>query len=342
MVSVIVPIYNVRKFIERGVRQVLQQTYKNFELILVDDGSTDGSYEECREWATVDNRIKVLHQQNTGAGGARNLGIDNAKGEYIYFYDIDDKIQQNLLEYCVGKMGEMDVDFICFGYENIETTYKSKVLVEFPEVHITSNKEFKSLYVDQFVLKVNGFPWNKFYRKSFLIKNGLRYENQRIQQDEVFNLKCYRYLEKAYLSPEVLYKYYIYEKGNTRSRFIPDRFDIYKSVRWHFEDLKFFWGLDDSRLDDYLNKRFYDGVMQCFILNLTHPNCRWTAFQKKTEMTRINTDALTQQAYSWAEKHSNSFEQCLLRRACQKENLYKINLYAKLFNMLHSIRRYFK
>ena len=204
-ISVITPIYNVRRFIERGVREVLQQTYKDFELILVDDGSTDGSYEECQKWASVDKRIKVLHQQNTGAGGARNLGIDNANGEYIYFYDIDDKIQPDLLEYCVEKMEELDVDFICFGYENIETTYNSRVAVEFPEVHVTSNKDFKSLYVDQFVLKVNGFPWNKFYRKSFLDKNGLRYENQRIQQDEVFNLKCYRYVEKAYLSPEVLY-----------------------------------------------------------------------------------------------------------------------------------------
>ena len=341
-VSVITPIYNVHRFIERGVHQVLQQTLKDFELIMVDDGSTDGSYKECQKWASVDNRIKVLHQQNTGAGGARNLGIEKANGEYIYFYDIDDKIQPKLLEYCVGKMDELDVDFICFGYENIETAYNSKVVVDFPEVHVTSNEDLRALYVDQFVLKINGFPWNKFYRKSFLDKNNLRYEGQRIQQDEVFNLKCYRYLEKAYLSPEVLYTYYIYEKGNTRSRFIFDRFDIYKSVRLHFEKLKNFWGLDDSRLDDYLNKRFYDGVIQCYKFNLTHPDCRWTTAQKKAEMDRINKDALTQQAYSWAEKYNNCFEQRLFGHACQQKNLNKIKFYTKVFNILHSIRRNLK
>ena len=342
MVSVIIPIYNVRKFIKRGLRNVLAQTYQDFEILLSDDGSTDSSYEECQMWASKDSRIRVLHQENKGAGAARNHGIDEAKGEFIYFFDIDDEIKPNLLEYCVEKMDELNVDFICFGYENVETTYNSKVIVDFPETIITSNSDFRDLYVDQFVMKVNGFPWNKFYRKSFLDKHGLRYEDQRIQQDEVFNLKCYRYLERAYLSPRVLYTYYIYEKGNTRSRFIPDRFDIYKSVRQHFEDLKNFWGLDDKRLDDYLDKRFYDGVMQCFIFNLTHPNCKWTTVQKNAEMNRINSDVLTQQAYTWAEKHNNSFEQCIFRQACQQENLFKIISYSKLFGILHSIRRKLK
>ena len=89
-------------------------------------------------------------------------------------------------------------------------------------------------FVDLFVLNMNGFPWNKFYRKSFLNKYGIKYENQRIQQDEVFNLKVYKRLEKAFISSEILYTYYIYSNGNTRSRFIYDRFDIYKSVRQHF------------------------------------------------------------------------------------------------------------
>lgn len=342
MVSVIIPIYNVRSFIERGLNNVLSQTYQDFEILLSDDGSTDGSYEECKEWALKDTRICVLHQENKGAGAARNHGINKAKGEFIYFFDIDDQIRPDLLEYCVKTMNEKSVDFICFGYDNVETTFKSKVTISFPEAIITSNQELKELFVDQFVLKVNGFPWNKFYRKSFLDRFGLRFENQRIQQDEVFNLKCYRYLERAYLSPKVLYTYYIYEKGNTRSRFIPDRFDIYKSVRQHFEDLKNFWGLDDKRLDDYLDKRFYDGVMQCFIFNLTHPNCKWTTVQKNAEMNRINSDVLAQKAYTWAEKHNNGFEQRIFRQACQQENLFKIKLYSKLFGILHTIRRKLK
>lgn len=342
LVSVIIPIYNVCNFIDCGIRNVLSQTCQDFEIILSDDGSDDGSYDLCKEWSKKDSRIKLFRQENKGAGSARNHGLENAKGKFIYFFDIDDEIKPNLLEYCVKTMDEKDVDFICFGYNNVETTFNSKVTVTFPEKAIESNQALRDLFVDEFIMKVNGFPWNKVYRKSFLDNYNLKFEDQRIQQDEVFNLKCYKYLEKAYLSSEVMYTYYIYEKGNTRSRFIPERFDIYKSVRQHFEELINYWNLNDNRLDNYLNKRFYENVIQCFTFNITHPNCKWTKAQKKEEMRRINSDPLTQQAYFWALKHNNGFEQLLLRHACMKESLFQIQLYTKLFNILHSIRRRFK
>lgn len=342
MVSVIIPIYNVRRFIERGLKNVFAQSCQDFEILLSDDGSTDGSYEECQEWALKDSRIRVLHQENKGAGAARNHGIEEARGEFIYFFDIDDEICPNLLEYCVKIMNEKDVDFICFGYDNVETTFKSKMTVSFPETLITSNLELKNLYVDQFVMKVNGFPWNKFYRKSFLDKHNLRNEDQRIQQDEVFNLKCYRYLERAFLSPEVLYTYYVYEKGNTRSLFIPDRFDIYKSVRDHFEELKNFWSLSDKRLDDYLDKRFYTNVMQCMLFNLTHPNCKWTKQQKKDEMERIMSDLLTIQSFKYADTHERGLEQCLYRKACKNQSMFQIKLVTSVFGIFHKLRKLFK
>lgn len=342
LVSVIIPIYNVRRFIEHGLKNVLSQTYQDYEILLSDDGSTDGSYEVCQRWALKDSRIRVLHQENKGAGAARNHGINEARGEFIYFFDIDDEISPDLLEYSVKIMYEKDVDFICFGYDNVETTFKSKVTVSFPETLITSNLELKNLYVDQFVMKVNGFPWNKFYRKCFLDKHNLRYEDQRIQQDEVFNLKCYRHLERAFLSPEVLYTYYVYEKGNTRSRFIPDRFDIYKSVRDHFDELKDFWSLSDKRLDDYLDKRFYTSMMQCMLFNLTHPNCKWTKQQKKDEMERIMSDPLTIQSFKYADTHEHGFEQCLYRKACQDNSLEQIRIYTFLFGILHKLRKLFK
>lgn len=342
LVSVIIPIYNVRRFIERGLKNVFAQSCQDFEILLSDDGSTDGSYEECLEWTLKDSRIRVLHQENKGAGAARNHGINEARGEFIYFFDIDDEICPNLLEYCVKIMNEKDVDFICFGYDNVETTFKSKVTVSFPETLITSNLELKNLYVDQFVMKVNGFPWNKFYRKTFLDKHNLRYEDQRIQQDEVFNLKCYRYLERVFLSPEVLYTYYVYEKGNTRSRFIPDRFDIYKSVRKHFEELKDFWSLNDIRFNDYLEKRFYTSVMQCMSFNQTHPNCKWTKQQKKDEMERIMSDPLTIQSFKYANTHERGLEQRLYRKACRNQSLFQIKLYTSMFDMFHKTRKLLK
>lgn len=341
VVSVVIPIYNVKRFIDRGLSCILSQSYHDFEIILSDDGSTDGGYSMCLKWAEKDSRIRVIHQENKGAGAARNHGIEEAKGDFIYFFDIDDEISPFLLEYCVRTMDEQNVDFICFGYDNVETTYNSKVRVSFPEVRTSSNDEIRDIFVEQFVLKVNGFPWNKFYRKSFLDKYNLRYEDQRIQQDEVFNLKCYKDLERAYLSPEVLYTYYIYEKGNTRSFFIPERFDIYKSVRHHFEALKIFWLMNDKRLDDYLDKRFYTSVIQCIFFNLIHPNCSWTTKEKQKEIDRIMNDQMTIQSFQFADVHYRSFEHRLYRKVCRERNLLMIKICSKIFSWMHTCRKKF-
>ena len=170
----------------------------------------------------------------------------------------------------------------------------------------------------------------------------LRFENQRIQQDEVFNLLVYHHLERCYISPKIFYIYYIYNSGNTRTRFIPDRFDIYKSVREHFEELKNFWSLIDKRLDDYLEKRFYTGVIQCMLFNLTHPNCKWTKQQKKDEMERIMTDPLTIQCFKYAETHERRLEQLLYRKACKNQSLFQIKLVTSVFGIFHKMRRLLK
>lgn len=338
MVSIIVGIYNVLKFIDRGVGCVLAQTYGDFELLLVDDGSTDGSLQRCQEWASRDNRIRVLHQENHGLGSARNLGLENAKGEYICFFDVDDEMKSGLLDYCVEQMDRLRIDLLVFSYNNIDEKSGVVTPVRFTDIEIASNDELRKVFVDEFVLKTNGFAWNKCYRKSFLDRYALRFENQRIQQDEVFNLMVYEHLEKAYLSSEVLHNYYVYETGNTRSRFIADRFEIYKSVRMHFERLRYFWHLEDQRLDDYLDGRFYGNVLSCLLFNLNHPKCPWSDSEKRSELRRLMADPLTLQAFSYADHCLNDVEQWLYRHACRKQSLWRIRFYPCLFRTLRHIK----
>ncbi len=341
-VSIIVPIYNVEGFIDRGIRNLLGQTYRKYEIILVDDGSTDGSLSKCKEWARKDEKIRVLHQDNQGAGGARNKGIDNAVGTYIYFFDIDDEISQDLLERNVEKMALYGVDFLMFGFKCLDTVYSTESTISFPRQLIKSNDEMKNSFMDLVIFKMNGFPWNKFYRKSFLNKYNLRFENQRIQQDEVFNLKVYRYLDNAYISSDVLYTYYVYSKGNTRSNFIPDRFDIYKSVRKHFEDLKEYWSFNDKRLDDFLNRRFYYDVIACMMFNLTHPLCTFSRKQADAEMNRIMNDPLTEKAFEYAKKNEKGIEQSIYRIVCRKKNLSQIKMCVSFFSFLRIVKRCLK
>ena len=340
IVSVIIPIYNVKPYIELGLRYLADQTFREYEIILIDDGSTDGSGEVCDNAAEANAKIRTLHQVNLGSGGARNAGLDASRGKYVYFYDIDDRVSPDLLENCVGKMEESKLDMMVFGFETVDVSHGGKTdEVTFREHLIGSNDELRACYIDELLLvkNGNGFVWNKFYRKSFLDKHHLRFENQRIQQDEVFNLKAYPHVERAYISPKTFYTYYIYSKGNTRSRFIPERFNIYVSIREHFESLKAYWQLDDPRLDDYLQKRFWNSLVGGVIPNLFHPNCPWTAKEQQEELEWITVHPLTQSCLQYM-RHSLGFEGRLYHWTLSHANIRLLKTVYNCLSFLHKAK----
>lgn len=114
LVSVIIPVYNVKEYLIECVESVLEQSYQNLEILLIDDGSFDGSSEICDVYMSIDNRIKVIHQENVGLSATRNLGIAYATGKFVYFLDSDDFICYDTIEVCVSKICETESDFIFF------------------------------------------------------------------------------------------------------------------------------------------------------------------------------------------------------------------------------------
>lgn len=115
LISVIVPVYNVQKYVRKSVESILQQTYKNLEIILVDDGSTDESGKICDMLARSDNRVTVIHKKNGGLSDARNAGLDRATGELIGFVDSDDYIEKNMYEVLEERMRINEADISCCG-----------------------------------------------------------------------------------------------------------------------------------------------------------------------------------------------------------------------------------
>ena len=111
-ISVIVPVYNVEDYLDRCINSIVKQTYKNLEIILVDDGSTDSSYKICNEWAKKDERIKVLHNKNEGVSKARNVGIDASTGDFIAFVDSDDYIEETMFEKLLDKQKTNNSDIV--------------------------------------------------------------------------------------------------------------------------------------------------------------------------------------------------------------------------------------
>lgn len=271
-ISIVVPIFNVKQYIRDGIQQLLALELEDTEIILVDDGSTDGSDLIIEELAASNEKICALHQTNSGAGPARNYGFQYAAGEYIWFYDIDDKIEPSLLTTCrtaIEKNGFPDM--LCFGYDTWDQKYKQSSTCRFPFLNLRSNQEVRSHYVDVLMgLNFpNGFVWNKIYKKSFLVENKIEFPRLKIQQDEVFNLSCYKKVSHLICIPDVLYHYFIYYQGNTRSYYIKDRIGILNQVKSAFLDLYKYWQLNDLRMQSYIYQRHLRHIIDSIHYNLS-------------------------------------------------------------------------
>ena len=345
-VSIIIGLYNVSSFLkEKRLSCLLNQTYSNLEIILVNDGSTDDTLVICNDLAKKDKRIVIVNKENGGLGSARNAGLDAATGEYIWFYDVDDEAELDLIEKNVRWMQAYQTNLNVFGYYCITPYLHTTEEVRFKERKITDNEFLKSIFIDELLLvpNGNGFAWNKFYRKSFIDKYQIRFGNQRIQQDEVFNLQFYPKLDKVYISSELLYHYYIYNIGNTRSKFIKDRYDIYHSIFMHLKDFATRWKLHDKRLEKYTYQRFYSGIENVILFNTFHPDSRYSLLEQKKEILRILNLTSTEECLMYI-KHNKplGLEQRMYLNAYISKSFYQILCLKKVSKLLRNIKHLIK
>ena len=172
-VSIIVPIYNVEKYLRQCLDSIVNQTLKDIEIILVDDGSTDSCPSICDEYASKDKRIIVIHKQNQGLGAAYNTGLDIAKGEYIGFVESDDFIELNMYEELYKKAVETGVDVVIGGFYFVNNEVKK------PETSILNsvNKDIFDVYSCPQMLNTHSSVWSKIYKKDFLNKNNIKFND---------------------------------------------------------------------------------------------------------------------------------------------------------------------
>lgn len=226
LVSVIVPIYNVKEYLERCINSILNQSYENLDIILVDDGSNDGSEAICDSFAQKDKRVNVIHQKNGGVASARNTGLDNCKGEFVCFVDSDDYIHPDFILYLSTKLKDNDCDIsMCYHVVTDEWDYKCSVNWD-AAVEVYSKEEI----FDRFYTNMHGsiiMLWNKMIRRKCI--GDIRFDDGFIHEDEGTTFKFLYNARKIAFSNEVLYIYYSRDESITGIPYDKKRLDILKA-----------------------------------------------------------------------------------------------------------------
>ena len=192
MISVIVPVYNVEKYLHRCIDSILAQTYSDFELLLIDDGSKDSSGEICDEYAAKDFRVRVFHKENGGVSSARNIGLENAKGEWVTFCDADDYVTSDWLDSYREVMHE-NVDLAIQGYYIIDKdkTIKKK-LSQSIGYAVDEKRRLIAILMTQ---GVYGYLWVKLFRRQIIEDNHISFDtNSTFREDEQFFSKYLEYV----------------------------------------------------------------------------------------------------------------------------------------------------
>ena len=229
MISVIIPVYNVEKYLCKCVDSVINQTYKDLEIILVDDGSPDSSGEICDEYAKKDARIKVIHKENGGLSSARNVALDVANGDYVAFIDSDDYINENTLKEVVEKLDETQADVCMFSHytvnEHGETAHKLPLNKE-----VYEKEDIKDFILPMFIGPTQqeqallGIVCRQVFKRKTI--GSLRFKSERdyFAEDVVFNLEFYVNANKMCIIDKPLY-YYRFVSYSLSNRFRENLFE---------------------------------------------------------------------------------------------------------------------
>lgn len=236
LISVIVPVYRVEEYLERCVKSILSQTYKNLEVILVDDGSPDQCPAICDACAEKDARVKVIHQENKGLSGARNAGIDAASGEYLAFVDSDDYVSP----YFIEELYQLLQDTGCAIGQCRFSYVKGDGLVEEGDSAFCiyrGESLMEQLYGPEEKATYFVVAWNKLYRAELFKETGIRYPEGRIHEDEATTYRLFHEAKKLAFLDRALYGYYTENGGSITSVFSAKR------LQWltaHEERIAFF------------------------------------------------------------------------------------------------------
>ncbi len=340
LISIIVPVYKVEDVIHNCVESILRQTYSNFELILIDDGTPDESGKICDEYAKKDNRIKVIHKTNGGVSSARNIGIANATGEYIVCVDSDDYVDEAYLQGFIDVIKIYpEAQMVWCGFYTVNDYEKTITRAvkydesgELIESDISNIMTFHQKWLD-------AAPWCKLYSKRIIDENNLKMdESMSLGEDLLFNFSYINSCtnKKIYHTNKCAYYYIQTEKETLDNRFRANLFDIYTHI--NDEMLRYItnWKVDSEQMTIFYDSAYFS-YEKC-LRNTFHKNNTAT----KKEKYQLNKKIMQSSRFKEAVKNSS----CKIRlplKIAYKLNSYKLveaanALTSSLYKLKNSIR----
>lgn len=260
-ISIIVPVYNGEKYIKRCLESILNQTYRSYEVLVIDDGSKDESLKELYKYKKLDTRIKIFSQENLGPSSARNRGIKESLGKYLVFIDIDDYVNENYLEILCQEIHE-EIDIVTVGYIDISKygIYKLNDFFEKKESIIT-----KEIMVKNIFKGVGGTLWGKLLKRKIIVENNLflneeiyMYEDQLFILEYILKCKTYKNIDSN------LYNYNRLNENSLSSKF---NLSYYESIKIYLIELKNI--LQNSVIAFELQEEIYTKKIEEIYFNLT-------------------------------------------------------------------------
>jgi glycosyltransferase involved in cell wall biosynthesis len=264
LVSIIVPIYDVEKYISKCVDSILKQTYKDLEIILVDDGSRDNCPKICDEYASNDNRIQVIHKKNGGLSDARNAGLNKANGKYVAFIDSDDYIHEQYIELLMDSMLRDNADIAVCGFEKVysyvplgrDQSYKT---LEINTKTLTNIDAIKDIFSSDTHLYV--MTWNKLYATNLFKNNNIMFPIDKIHEDNFTTYKLFYYSTLITFIDLPLYYYYQRNDSIIGRDFDYRRLDSLEAI----EDIKVFFSDKNLKLNQEIE--YYSILILISLIN---------------------------------------------------------------------------
>lgn len=306
-ISVIIAAYNVEKYLERTLLSIVNQSFTDIEIIIVNDGSSDRTGEIAEKAGKEDDRIHVFHTDNNGVSSARNFAIEKARGKYIYFMDADDYVDKDMLELVYEQAAGNNSDLVVFGFF-FETWRNEEMIQSFPtkcEYKIYDNKEkIRENLVHMWDCNIFYNVWNKLFRSEIISKYNISFEKMKFGEDLQFNIDYLFYCSSIVSMDRCFYHYIRERQGSATSAYISGLFETRKKEFRQINKLFEFWGVDKDRAAiEYTSRRYAERIVGC-IENIFENGGPSSISSKLSEIKKITKSKSVQYSIKYAKPRS--------------------------------------